>query len=142
MRDTMERKLDEWIKIYEKKTGEEFKPSDGFKLFFFPTRGFAEIRLTDKMVIIAQLCGDMMFWRNLVEFLSQAIGYEYAGTYCIRNIKAYIRLCGFTIIRTETLDDGLKRYFCIDKHGKKGQASPAWISNNTGHAGYYITWEV
>ena len=141
MRDGMEHTLHEWIKIYEKKTGEEFKPSNGFKLFFFPARGFAEIRVNN-MVIVKQMCGDIMFWRNLVEFFSQVLGYEYAGTYCIRNIKAYIRLCGFTINDTETLENGLKRYFCTDKHGKKGQASPAWISNATGNAGYYITWEV
>ena len=134
--------LDDWIAEYERKTGEEFKPTPGFKLFFFPNRGFAEIRVTEKMIIVRQMCGEAKFWKDLVGFFAQALGIYHVGTYCIRNIYAYIRLFGFHVVSTEDLNDGYKRLFCVDKYGNKGQASPAWKSTRTGVDAYYITWEV
>ena len=67
----MGRPLDEWIKIYESKTGEEFEASNGFKLFYFPDRGFCEMAVIvqAKMVIARQMCGDALFWRQAVEML-------------------------------------------------------------------------
>lgn len=134
--------MDYWIKKYEDKTGEEFKPSPGFKLFFIPTRGFCEVMANaeKEMMIVRQLSGDAIFWKDFVEAFCQAIGYHRIGTYCIRNIIPYIRMGGFHIDRTEETPDGL-RYFCTDNIGRHGQASPAWITAK-GIRAYYITWEV
>ena len=139
----MKTDLQKWIRKYENKTGEKFEPSNGFKLFFFPNRGFAEYAYTQDMVIVRQMCGDSLFWKQLSECLAISMCCKMIGSYCIRrNIEAYIRLFGYRIERTETLSDGLKRYFCVDKYGKRGQASPAGHSIKTGIQRYYITWEV
>lgn len=132
--------MEYWIKKYESKTGEEFKPTEGFKLFFLPHRGFCEVRADKGMLIVRQLSGDILFWKDFIETFCQAIGYHRLGTYCIRDILPYIRLVGFHIDRKECTPDGM-RYFCTDDNGRHGQASPAWVTAK-GRRAYYITWEV
>lgn len=132
----MSKTLEEWIEFYEKKTKEKFERDKRFELFYLPEKGFAEVMNTGKMLWVNQMCGDFKFWRDVVEKLTRQFGYSHAGTFCIRHIKAYIRMAGFVPYRIEHTEQG-DRYFCTDKHtGQKGLASPA--GENT----YYITWEV
>lgn len=134
--------LEEWIKEYEKKTKRKFEPAKGFKLFYFPERGFCEIATNGNMVMAYQLCGDGKFWRRILEFLSISLGYKVAGTICIRHILPYIRFWGFSVVRTEELSDGTKRYFAEDGYGKRATFSPAWKFTDNGEYAYYVTWEV
>ena len=132
----MNKTLDEWIALYNKKNYEEFKRDEKFGLFYLPEKGFAEIVDSGKMIIVNQMCGEFKFWRDAAEKLSRHRGYKVAGTICIRPILAYIRLAGFKIDRIEETNLG-DRYFCTDKRtGQKGQASPA------GKDTWFITWEV
>ena len=76
-----------------------------------------------------------------MEQVGKASGRKKCGTYCVRNVLAYIRLNGFKILRVEETEQG-KRYFCEDKRtGQKGQASPAWKQKN-GKRAYYISWNI
>lgn len=133
--------LQEWIDKYNAKTDTPFERDHRYKLFFIPDKGFCEITcgISEDMVIAKQMCGDALFWRRVVEIIAQATGRRMCGTYCIRHIKPYIRLFGFTVEHTENTVLG-KRYFCIDKDGKHGRCSPAWATKN-GERAYYITWE-
>ena len=138
--------LNEYIEKYEKRTGEKFEPKNGFKLFYLADRGFCEYKIdTDKdMVMIYQLCGDGKFWRDYGLLLAELTGCKHLGTICSRdNIKAYIRFWGYVVQKEEILEDGLKRYHCIEKNsGKKGLVSPAWTDKETNKTSYYITWGV
>lgn len=132
----MNKTLEEWIDFYEKKTKEKFERDKRFELFYLPEKGFAEVVDTGKMLWVNQMCGEFKFWRAFVEKISKKCGYSHAGTFCIRHIKAYIRMAGFVPYRIEETEQG-NRYFCADKNtGQQGQASPA------GKGTYYITWEV
>ena len=132
----MNKTLEEWIALYNKKNYEEFKRDKKFELFYVPEKGFAEIADTGKMIMVNQMCGEFKFWRLVTEEVSRQYGYKVAGTICIRPILPYIRLAGFQIDRIEATNLG-DRYFCTDKKtGQKGQASPA--GKNT----WFITWEV
>lgn len=132
----MNKTLEEWIERYENKTNEWFERDERFELFYLPEKGFVEIMDTGKMVWVNQLCGDFNFWRDFIERLTQKLGYSHAGTLCIRNIKAYLRMAGFIPYKVEETEQG-ERYFVTDKHtGQKGLASPA------GEKTYYVTWEV
>ncbi len=130
------RTLEQWIALYNKKIPEGFKRDKRFELFYLPAKGFAEVMDSGKMVVVNQLCGEFKFWRNLAERIARRLGYKVAGTICIRNIEAYIRMAGFVPFHIEDTAQGY-RYFCRDKHtGQQGMASPA------GEDTYYITWEV
>ncbi len=138
------RTLSEWIAIYNKKTGDKFVPDGRYKLFYFPDKGFCEIHVdTDlKMVVVYQLCGDIHFWRYLVEFLCQALGYHVCATYCIRPIKPYLRLLHIDIRQVEYTPIG-ERYYGEEKYtGQWFVASPAEVMSLGGIREYYITWGV
>ena len=142
------RTLEEWIALYEKKTGEKFEREEGFRLYYFPERGFCEILvdMKNKIVIAYQLCGDGWFWRRMIEFIAKALEYGVCGAVCIRrDIKAYIRFWKMKIRRTETTPEGLERYFCSDEYGKKLTCSPAWERvwpDGKKTYTYFMTWEV
>lgn len=134
--------LDEWIAAYNRKAPEPFKRDERFSFFYRPDKGFAEIGQTDDMVIIRQLSGDGRFWKDKASEMARKVGLKMGGTWFVRqNIMAYIRLFGFRVVATEELPDGLKRYHCETKDGKKGLASPAFPLPNGNYA-YFITWEV
>jgi len=138
--------LDAWIKIYEKRTRENFEPKKDFKLIFLPDRGFCEysVDIQKRMVMIYQLCGDGKFWRDIALVMADLYGCNYIGTICSRdNIKAYIRFWGYCIDYEEQLPEGLSRYHCKQKTTQKpALCSPAWIDKVTGKVSYYVTWEV
>lgn len=136
--------LDEWITLYEQKTGKPFERMPGFQMFYFPERGFCEIAADTehKIVIAYQLCGDGKFWRRFIEGIAQTLRYPCCGTFCVRHIKPYIRFWGAKIDRVELTDDGLERYHCTAGHGVKLTCSPAWRDDETGELTYSMTWEV
>ena len=72
----MNNTLDEYIKKYEQKTKDKFKPKEGFKLFYLPSRGFCEIGTTkdNSMLMIYQMSGDGRFWRDFATVFAQMLG--------------------------------------------------------------------
>ena len=133
--------FDEWVDKYNSKTPEPFKRDERFVLYYLPDKGFCEVGQTDKMVIINQLCGDARFWKEKVSDMARKVGAEQCGTWCIRQqVKAYIRLFGYKIVKTEDTAEGLPRYYGIDKDGKTGLMSPAFRYEG-GEQAYFVTWE-
>ena len=119
-------------------------PTEGFTFFFVADKGFCEVRFLGGMVIIGQIAGDARFFKEKVEEAARKMDIREGGTLCIRKeIRAYIRLFGYRIDRTEHLPDGTKRYFCSHREtGKWGQVSPAFRYDKTGELAYLITWEI
>ena len=77
-----------------------------------------------------------------IEDLAHKLNYSMCGTWCIRRqIKAYIRLLGYKIIKEAILSDGKSRYECINNNGGKGWVSPAFTDIENGIEGYFVTWE-
>ena len=137
----MNKSLEEWINFYEKKTGEKFVRDESYELFYLPDKGFCELAVGDKMIVIKQLSGDARFWKKFAEEIARQMQKKVCGTWFIRReVKAYIRLLGFKVERVETLPDGLERYYGVDKNGKKGLMSPAY--KNGKQKEYFVTWEV
>jgi len=135
------RTLEEWADLYEKKTGEKFKPKNGV-LFYLPDRGFASFVAYKDMIIACQVCGDGLFWRHVAEIFAIERGFHHLGAICIRkNIKGYLRTFGWEITKEEILDNKCIFYHFKDKFTKKkGQANP--ITNAKKGYYYCITWEV
>ena len=140
--------LEEYIKLYEKKTKDKFKPKDGFKLFYFPDRGFCEIGVTtvyngQKMMIIYQLCGDGKFWRDYATLTAQNLNIKKIGSICIRkNVEAYIIFWGVKITKKEPLDNGSFIYYAENKEGKAARLAPIRIHDDPSRISYFVTWEV
>ena len=136
------RTLKEWIQLYEKKTGTKFEPNPRGTIMFYPERGFAEIGSTKDMVIIGQVSGDAKFWKQTAEVMAKERRITHLGTWCIRNIKAYMKFFGAEIERIEDAGEGYERYHCrLKDTGKPALFSPTAI-NSAGNVVYMVTWEI
>ena len=138
----MTKSLEEWIKLYEKKTGTEFKADPRATLQFDADKGFAEFGVFEDMVIIGQLCGDAKHWKNFGETLAKQLGLNHLGTWCIRKIEPYIKFFNVEVDMIEEAGEGLKRYHGHFKDtGKKALFSPR-SRNSAGKIVYMVTWEI
>ena len=138
----MNKTFEQWAELYNKKTPEKFERDKRYELFYLPDKGFCEIAATDKMIMIHQVSGDGKFWKDFAEKVARKMNLKVCGTICIRRqIKAWIRLFGYEVAEIENLPDGLKRYHCKNKIGKKGLLSPAY-KYDSGEQAYFVTWEV
>ncbi|MDR1702316.1 MAG: hypothetical protein LBR56_06030 [Sporomusaceae bacterium] len=135
--------LDKWIKRYEEKTKDKFETPAGFTLYYLPERGFAQFAVdpTTKSLIIYQLCGDALFWHDLGIIMCQQQGLHNLCSICTRNIKPYIRLFGWKIIKEEEIE-GMKRFYCLAADGGNVLITYAWLNEDTGAPNYYVTQEV
>jgi len=133
--------MEEWIALYEKKTGEEFKRDERFVLFYLPEKGFCEVAATGKMAIMGQVSGDGRFWRNFTEKLARKLNLKVCGTIaCRKEVKAWIRLFGFKIDKIDE-ENGLKRYYCTNKKNGGWYIMTEFLCKG-GHKHCYVTWEV
>lgn len=138
----MEKGMEEWVSVFEKKTKDPFRRHPGFKLLFFPERGFCEVAFEPKtqMIMAYQLCGDGRFWKRVLDSLAVMAGYGHCGAICIRHIKPYIRFFGFRVVQEEQTKSDTPIYYCENEEGVKARCAPAW-KDDSGWA-YYVTWEV
>ena len=138
----MTKSLEEWIKLYEKKTGTAFKAAPRATLQFDADKGFAEFGVFKDMVIIGQLCGDAKHWKNFGENLAKQLGLNHLGTWCIRKLEPYIKFFNVEVDMIEEAGEGLKRYHGHFKDtGKKALFSPR-SRNSAGKIVYMVTWEI
>lgn len=134
--------LQHWIKAYNAKAPEPYVSEDKYQLYFNPEKGFCEIGFGESMLIVNHLCGDGRYWKDRIDRLATSLGLHHCGTWCVRKeVKAYIRLFGYKIVRDEILSDGKHRYYCKDKNGNEGLVSPAFVYEN-GVQAYFVTWEI
>ena len=135
--------LEEWIEHYEKKTNVNYEEPDKRTIrFFFPDRGFAEIGSTKNMVVIGQMSGDGIFWKQVAEVLAMERGITHLGSWLIRPPETYLKLFGVEIEKVEELEIGMKRYYGKFKDtGKKVLITPEGKMSN-GNVRYVVTWEI
>ena len=107
--------LYDYVKEYEEKTGEEFQTPQGFTLFFVPERGFAQMRIFEGMVVVYQVCGDLLFWFDFAKVMAASNGCYCVITKCVRHVLPYIRRLRLRIEERE----GDFRYICKDELGNK-----------------------
>ena len=126
--------LTEYIQAYEKKTGEEFVTPPGFTLFFIPERGFAQMRTFEGMVVVHQVCGDLLFWFDFAKVMAVSNNCYCVITKCVRHILPYIRRLRCHIVERE----GHFRYICKDEFGNKAICS--WQLADDGSDIYVCTY--
>ena len=135
--------LEEWIELYEKKTNLKYETPDPRTIrFYFPDRGFAEIGSTENMIVIGQLSGDGIFWKQVAEVLARERGINHLGTWLVREPESYLKFFGVEITKVEEKEKGMKRYHGVFKDtGKKALITPQGTMTN-GKIRYVVTWEI
>lgn len=135
--------LEEWIEFYEKKTKLKYeKPDPRTIRFYFPDRGFAEIGIAKDMVIIGQMSGDGLFWKQVAEVMAVERRISHLGSWLVRDVEGYIKFYGVEIEKVEELEKDFKRYYGKFKDtGKKVLLTPQGKISN-GNIRYIATWEI
>lgn len=134
------RTLEEWIRLYEKTTGDEVDVPKGFVIYYLPERGFALLKadMDGEMVIIYHVCGDAKFWRDMAELLAAANELKYLATICTRNIDAYIRFWHWQVVK-EYNQNNHKRYICQDTSGRKVVITHRGFNEKKNRPDYWVT---
>lgn len=129
--------FDEWVEFYEQKTGDKYKCPNGYRVYYLPDRGFAQIARSGEMLLIYIVCGDGKFWHDFAEVLATAMGCDALGSICTRAPLPYIRFWGWKVEKTEN-KDGFFRFWCKDKQGRRVLLSPKHVEEN-GDVTYWVT---
>lgn len=136
--------LEKWIALYNRKNPlDPYIPDKRFVLFFDKNKGFCEVRYEKDMAFIGQLCGDLRYFKEVIDRAASEADIHCAGTIFIRgNARAVLRLLGYKVTEVDE-QGGLERYHAIHKNtGKWGLVTPAWRYDDTGVQAYYCTWEI
>lgn len=109
--------LDEYMALYEQKTGEAFEFNSNFSFFYEPEHGFCEYNATETDLYIWQMCGDLKYWINIAYETARRMGLNTISSFVVRKPKPFIRALGFKIVDSECVDN-CYRYTCENKAGE------------------------
>ena len=107
---------EEYITLFEKKTGETYELPEGFKEVFLSNRGFCQYAKCEEeqAILVLNCCGDGEFWRDYGALLAKEHGYHKLISKFCRPARAYIRAMHFSIERCGANDDGREWFVCKD----------------------------
>lgn len=136
--------LNEWIKKYEEKTGDEHCTPDGFELVFDEEKGYAQYKHDGNILFVYEACGDGKFWYQVVGVeLAKKLGAKWIATICTRKIRPYMRLMGMKLTEERKLDfHGAISGTGINHLGNKLIVMPAWYDETKNSLAYYVYSEV
>ena len=130
---------EEWVKWYEKKTGDTFTVPDGYTINYHERRGLMTFKPVpeNKMLVIGYVIGDGHFWYDVIEMIAKMNGYRYIAAICTRDVMAYIRFWRYKIVKKWD-KDGQKRFLGKDRAGRYGTMTYRGKDEKTGVDQYMV----
>lgn len=135
---------EEWIELYEKKTGDKHELPEGYIEKYLPDRGYCQYGVSEdgKTLMIYETCGDGRFWYDVGLLICKEKGLKLLSTLVTRNIRAHIRFFGAKVEKEVTAEDGTLRLFGTTKSGEQLIAYPIWFDNEKEKYAYCLVTEV
>ncbi|MEG2583915.1 MAG: hypothetical protein RSA27_05370 [Oscillospiraceae bacterium] len=132
--------LNEWIALYERKTGNKVEFLKGFTLLYLPERGFSLMKEDTEwhILMIYIVCGDAKFWHDVGEVIAKSKCCRCISTICSREIEAYIRFWHWRIIDKQDINNQ-KRYICIDTQNRTVVITNNGVNEETNTPTYWVT---
>lgn len=89
----------EWVACYKKKTGQEFTPRDDEAILIDLEKGFCSYSIdpNEKILIVGGVCGDGIYWDNLLRNIAKSHSCKQIIFYTDRNPKAWERKLGYKL---------------------------------------------
>lgn len=84
--------FEEYVKVYEKKTGDEHDCPDGYTTLYDKDKGYAQYKVENNRLYIYEVCGDGRYWYDLGIKICQDHNIPFIVTVCTCKIKPYLRL--------------------------------------------------
>lgn len=131
--------LKQYAKEYEKTTGDKIVWRPDYTVVYLAERGFITYKpdYEGEMLVVEFTVGDGKFFRHYAEIKAGELGLKYVGTFCNRNIEAYLRNFGCEILDKQEIN-GQKRYLCQDALGRKVTATFKCDRRNGLEPEYYV----
>lgn len=138
--------FEEWVKVYEEKTGDEHTCPEGFTTLFDEEKGYAQygVSVDRKTLYVYEACGDGKYWYDLGVKYCKDHNIPKMITICTRHILPYLRLLKFKIEKKEIQAHRHNGYKIegINHLGNRFYCWPAWWSETKQENAYYVVSEV
>ena len=142
----MKKTFEEWVEIYEKKSGDKHICPEGYVTLYEPVKGYAQYKVNPEKsrLFIYETCGDGRYWYDKGVEICRDNGIPYLVTICTRRIMPYLRLMGGKI-KVKTIQPERHNGYKIEgvNHlGKRFFCWPAWWDEEKQCNAYYVVSEV
>lgn len=136
----------EWVKIYEKKTGDKHKSPNGAQTVWDERRGYAQFLLSadHKVLTVEEVCGDGKFWSEWAINFCREHNISRVCTTFTRKLMPYFRSLGAKIIKKEIQPKRHNGYKIegVTKQGLRFFCWPCWWDKEKQRNAYYVVVEV
>jgi hypothetical protein len=136
----MGKSYEEWVALYEDKTGDEHTCPEGFTTLYDAEKGYAQYRIDGNRLHIYECCGDGRYWYDVGIKICRDYNIEAIITICTRKIEPYIRSMKFKIKKRTLLPHRHNgyRYEGCNHLGKPLFIFPAWWDYDKNMNAYYV----
>lgn len=135
--------FEEWVKEYEKHTGDTHGIPDGYTTLYDKDKGYAQYKVEDNRLCIYEVCGDGMYWYNLGVKMCQDHNIPAIVTICTRKIRPYMRCMKLNPIKVEVQEErnNALKIEGVNHLGLRFFAWAAWWDEEKNRHAYYIVTE-
>lgn len=138
--------FEEWVAVYEKKSGDAHKVPQGSFTLWDERRGYAQFLLSEdkKLLITEETCGDGKFWYEWAINFCREHDIPKFCTTCTRKILPYLRGMGGKIIKQEIQTERHNGYKIegVTHEGLRFFCWPRWWDEEKQRNAYYVVVEV
>ena len=143
--------FEEWVEIYEKKSGDKHEVPHRAITLFDSSRGFLVFTVfPDKSaLLVCETCGDGVYWYEKCIKICREHNIPKLMTICTRKIIPYIKLMRGTITekKIEKKIAGNKHFYAyrikgVNHFGKPFDCFGAWYDHEKRRSAYYVVTEV
>lgn len=136
----MGKSFNEWVALYEDKTGDEHTCLDGYTTLYDAEKGYAQYKVEGARLHIYEACGDGFHWYNVGIKICRDYGIEAIVTICTRKIKPYLRAMKFKVEKEIPLPHRHNgyRYEGVNHIGERFFIFPAWWNEDLQRHAYYV----
>lgn len=136
----------EWVKIYEKKTGDKHIVPKGAQTLWDEEKGYVQFLLSaDRNILfIEETCGDGKYWYEWALFFCREHKIPKLCTTCTRKILPYLRGLGGQITKKEIQPERHNGYKIegVTKDGLRFFCWARWWDEEKQRNAYYVLVEV
>lgn len=136
--------FEEYIKVYETKTGDKHICPSGYTTLYDKDKGYAQYKVENNRLWVYEVCGDGKYWYSLGIRMCKDHNIPYLCTICTRDILPYIRLMKGKITKKEIQPERNNAYRLegVNHLGLRFFVWAAWWDGEKQQHAYYVISEV
>ena len=136
--------FEEWVKFYEKKSGDTHEVRGGYTTLYDKDKGYAQFKVDNGRLWVHEVGGDGRYWYSVAEKICTDNNIPMIVAICTRPILPYLRLMGAKITKKEIQPDRNNAYKIegVNHKGLRFWCWAAWYDEDKKRPAYYVVNEV